>query len=64
MAKRTKTYSLDDTAIELVQVMASQSVCKQSQSGFINRLIYVRAERITKSNPMYQRIQSLLRKGR
>ena len=63
MAKRTKTYSLDDAAIELVHILAGQEP-GQTQSSFINRLIYARAEKVTRYNPMYQRIKNLLKKGR
>jgi hypothetical protein len=61
--KRTKTYSLDDAAIELVHILAGQEP-GQNQSGFINKLIYAQAEKATRRDPMYPRIRKLLQEAK
>ena len=63
MAKRTKTYSLDDTAIELVQIMAEYGPYK-TQSGVLNQLIYDKSKRIGKKNPAFFRINNILQMRR
>lgn len=59
--KRTKTYSLDDIAIELLQEMANLKD-EYTQSGILNEVILDKARDLCKSKSLkFARIRALVK---